>query len=86
MRKEKIINIKTRFGNFDSVFESNTPEKGYTVTIPRLKGVITFGGNLEEAKKMAKEAIELHCEVLLEDNLAEIKILNKPRVMRLVRA
>lgn len=84
MAKKKIVNIKTKFGCFDCAFESNAPEKGYTVTVPRLAGVVTCGKNLDEAKEMAKEAVELHCEGLLEDNLAEIKIFSKPKTFNCV--
>ena len=41
-------------------------EGGYTVTIPSLPGCITYGDTIEEAIKMAKEAIELHIESLKE--------------------
>ena len=34
------------------------PEGGFTVTIPTLPGCITYGRNLEEARKMAIDAIE----------------------------
>lgn len=40
------------------------PEGGYTVTEPTLPGCITYGNTLEDAKKMAKEAIELYIESL----------------------
>lgn len=40
------------------------PEGGYTVTVPTLPGCITYGETIEEAKKMAKEAIELYIESL----------------------
>ncbi len=33
------------------------PEGGFTVTVPSLPGCVTYGKNLTEAKKMAKEAI-----------------------------
>ena len=72
--KKKNIKVLTHFGEFECLFESNIPERGYTVTVPKLKGVVTCGENLNEAKKMAKEAIELHCECLLKYGLAEIKI------------
>lgn len=78
MKKNKIVKIDTRFGSFDCLFESNAPHKGYTVTAPKLKGVVTFGDSLKEAKKMAKEAIELHCECLLQEGLAEIKVRSRP--------
>lgn len=60
MAKKQIQKVKTLFGTFDCVFDPNTPEKGYTVTVPRVRGVVTCGDTLAEAKKMAKEAIELH--------------------------
>jgi len=40
------------------------PEGGFTVLVPSLPGCITYGKNLEEAKKMAKEAMELYIECL----------------------
>lgn len=42
-------------------------EGGYTVTVPALPGCITEGDTLEEAKAMAKEAIEGYLESLLKD-------------------
>ncbi len=42
------------------------PEGGYTVLVPSLPGCITFGKDIDEAKKMAKEAIELYIEALKE--------------------
>jgi len=42
------------------------PEGGYTVTVPSLPGCITYGDNIDEALKMAKEAIELYLESLKE--------------------
>ncbi|TXT64256.1 MAG: hypothetical protein BAJALOKI1v1_590016 [Promethearchaeota archaeon] len=40
------------------------PEGGYTVIVPSLPGCITFGEDIEEALKMAKEAILLYLESL----------------------
>ena len=40
------------------------PEGGYTVTVPSLPGCVTYGATLEEARAMAKEAVELHLESL----------------------
>ncbi len=42
------------------------PEGGFTVTVPTLPGCITFGETIDEAIEMAKEAIELYIEHLLE--------------------
>jgi len=44
------------------------PEGGYTVTAPLLPGCVTYGKTIEEAKKMAKEAIELYLESLIAHN------------------
>lgn len=43
------------------------PEGGFTVVVPSLPGCITYGKNLDEAKQMAQDAIELY----LEDMAAE---------------
>ncbi|HEY4613181.1 MAG TPA: type II toxin-antitoxin system HicB family antitoxin [Bacteroidota bacterium] len=42
------------------------PEGGYTVIVPALPGCVSFGETVDEARRMAKEAIELHIEGLLE--------------------
>lgn len=44
------------------------PEGGYTVTVPSLTGCVTYGKSIEEAIKMAKEAIELYLESLKSHN------------------
>ena len=43
------------------------PEGGYTVTCPSLPPVVTYGKTLDEARRNAREAIELCLEVLKED-------------------
>ncbi|MBK5231968.1 MAG: type II toxin-antitoxin system HicB family antitoxin [Thermoleophilia bacterium] len=47
------------------------PEKegGYSVVVPELPSVATQGETVDEALKMAKEAIELYIEVMEEDGL-----------------
>jgi predicted RNase H-like HicB family nuclease len=49
--------------SYSVIFEP-CPEGGYTVTVPALPGVVTEGDSLEDARAMAKEAIELHIESL----------------------
>lgn len=44
------------------IFLRKEPEGGYTVIVPSLPGCVTFGKTIEEARKMAKEAIELYLE------------------------
>jgi len=53
--------------NFDVVFEENGD--GYTVTVPKLPGVITEGDNLKQAREMAKDAIKCYLEALLKDTI-----------------
>jgi len=42
------------------------PEGGYTVIVPSLPGCVTYGETLDEAKRMAKEAIDLYIQTLKE--------------------
>jgi len=42
------------------------PEGGYTVTIPVLPGCVTYGKTLDDAVRMAREAVELYIETLAE--------------------
>ncbi len=48
------------------IFLRKEPEGGFTVTVPTLPGCVTFGKSLDDAMKMAKEAIELYIESLHE--------------------
>lgn len=68
----KKVAVKTNCGTFTCHFTTDGNDPGYTVTVPSLKGVVTEGRTLVEARKMAKEAIELHCEGLLASGLAKI--------------
>lgn len=74
MIRKRLYIVKTIFGEFQCMFESNDPERGYTVTVPKLRGIVTCGDTIAEAKKMAKEAIELHCECLIDEGRAELKL------------
>ena len=53
--------------HFDIVFEDNG--EGYTVTVPKLPGVVTEGDNLRQAREMAKDAIKCYLEALLKDTI-----------------
>lgn len=50
------------------VLLNREPKGGYTVTVPKLPGCITYGENIDEAIVMAKEAIELYIESLVAHN------------------
>jgi predicted RNase H-like HicB family nuclease len=45
---------------------SPEPEGGYTVTCPALPGLVTYGETLEEARQMARDAMEGLIDVMLE--------------------
>ena len=55
--------MKSQELNYTVIFQKE-PEGGYTALVPALPGCVTYGENLKEAKKMAKEAIELYLESL----------------------
>ena len=42
------------------------PEGAYTATVPALPGCVTYGDDIDNARAMAKEAIELYLEILKE--------------------
>ena len=43
--------------HFNLIFRPE-PEGGFTVLVPSLPGCVSYGKNLEEAKKMAQDAIK----------------------------
>jgi len=57
---------------YTAVF-TKAPEGGYDVSFPGLPGCVTFGKNLKDAQKYAKEVLELWLEVLLEESTVIVK-------------
>lgn len=53
--------------HYDVIFENNG--EGYTVTVPKLPGLVTEGDNLKQAREMAKDAIRCYLEALLKDKM-----------------
>ena len=53
---------------FTVLITPNDPD-GYLVTCPALPGLVTEGDTLEEARKMAANALACHLESLIEDGL-----------------
>lgn len=54
---------RIKLQNYFAVFEP-AEEGGFNVTFPDFPGCVTFGKNFEQAKKMAKEVLELWIEEL----------------------
>lgn len=52
---------------FIIAIEPATGETGYGVVVPGLPGCFSAGDTIEDAISNAREAIELHCETLIED-------------------
>ena len=50
---------------FDAIFDPNGA--GYTVTVPKLPGLVTEDNSLKEAKEMAKDAIRCHLQGILKE-------------------
>ena len=65
IKQHRKQNTTKNLVNFSAIFQPE-PEGGFTVLIPSLPGCITYGKNLEEARAMGQEAIELYLEVLAE--------------------
>jgi len=59
--------MKQKILNYTAVFQKE-PEGGFTVFIPLLPGCVSYGADLEDAKKMIGEAIELYVESLNDHN------------------
>lgn len=59
--------MKQKVLNYTAVFQKEL-EGGYTVFVPMLPGCVSYGKNLEEAKKMINEAIGLYIESLSKHN------------------
>ncbi len=63
---KKTLLIQTKNGTYNIIIWWDKKDKAYLVKVPSLPGVVTFGKTLVEAKKMAKDAIELYCDCVLE--------------------
>jgi len=66
--------MKTKKASFRIILRPE-PEGGYTVMVPSLPGCITYGEDIQEAKKMAQDAItayiasmKKHGEALVDDS------------------
>ncbi|MGQ0662795.1 MAG: type II toxin-antitoxin system HicB family antitoxin [Pseudomonadota bacterium] len=60
---------QTNLHAYTVVFEPEEETGGYVVTCPALPGPVRKGDTIEEARRMAKDAIEGYLESLLKDGL-----------------
>ena len=82
-KSKKELKIKTKEGFFTIILESIKGETGYTVRVKGLPEVITEGRNIEEAKKMAREAIEFCVEC--NEHSTDIKVKRNPQITTSIR-
>lgn len=62
---KKMKKYKEIIYQYEVVFDFNG--EGYTVTVPKLPGLVTEGSSIKEAREMAKDAIRCCLEALLKD-------------------
>ena len=65
MKKKHLI--KTKYGDFQASIWYDKSDKTYLVETVGFDKTMTFGASLAEAKRMAKELIELLAECALEE-------------------
>lgn len=88
-KNKKELLLPTKRGTYRTVIWYDKKDRAYLVKVPALPEVVTFGKTLIEAKKMAKDAIELYCEcvtdqgnVVIDDQRRVIgKIPSRSRVL-----
>jgi len=62
--------LKKKIYQFTCHFIPDEETGGFVVEVPALPGCVTQGNTYQKAKKMAREAIELYCETLIERGLS----------------
>ena len=75
--------IKTNYGTFLCLFESEKDMGGYTAEALDIQGAVSFGKNITEAKKMIVEAIEgvIETRVLARaEKEGAVRIVSRPKV------
>lgn len=68
MTQHKTYPIKTKEGIFNVKIWWDKNDKVHLVKGVNFPEVVTFGKTISKAKKMAKEALELYCECILNEN------------------
>ncbi len=67
---------------YEAIFDPNGG--GYTVTVPKLPGVVTEGDTLKEAREMVKDAIRCYLGALLKEQmlLPSQKVFSERKTMK----
>jgi len=56
---------KEKIYQYEVLFDPNG--MGYTITVPKLPGIVTEGNSLKDAREMAKDAIRCYLEAILKE-------------------
>ena len=90
--KKRTFNIRTKHGSYQVVIWLDKKDNAYLVKGISLPEVVTCGINLAEAKRMAKDALELYCDcsiaegkIVVDDQRKVFGQLPDSRVISLVR-
>ena len=73
MKKHKEITYQ-----YETVFDPNGA--GYTVTVPKLPGLVTEGNDLKESREMARDAIRCYLEAILKEKSISSASVRRERV------
>lgn len=63
---------------YEVLFDPNGA--GYTVTVPKLPGLVTEGDNLKEAREMVKDAIRCYLESILKERALHSGVIRQERI------
>lgn len=63
---------------YEVIFDPNGD--GYTITVPKLPGLVTEGKNLREAREMARDAIRCYLESLLKGKEESLVKIHKEKI------
>ena len=63
----KIVEVITGMTRTYTFVFNPEPEGGYTVTCPALPGLVTYGESLDDARAMARDAMEGLIDVMAEN-------------------
>ena len=66
-RSDKQFTIDTKHGSYRVEIRRDEKEGTYRVRVPAFPELATFGTSLADAKRMAKDIIELHCDCLVDE-------------------
>lgn len=66
--------------DFHVVLTEDPVDGGYVVTVPEIPGLVTEGDSVEEAMRMAKDAIETYLSYQKEVSKTIVKILSAKEI------